>query len=88
MTTHKRGMSSESIAAEAASKQQQESNAKEDLLRVLVESVAALFGKDPHQWSTRPCQACGVVSSLIGRPFGCDIARGAGLSRSSCRGLD
>lgn len=47
---------------------------KFNLLAKFVESTDAAFKliqEDPHQWSTRPCQTCKTVSSLIGRPFGC-----------------
>jgi hypothetical protein len=26
---------------------------------------------DPHQWSTRPCQTCADISTIVGRSFGC-----------------
>lgn len=59
--------------AEADEKRRNEIAAKEDaLLRVLAESVASVIEKDPHQWSSRPCQTCRVVSGLLGRPFGCE----------------
>jgi hypothetical protein len=35
------------------------------------EVLARVMEPDPHQWSTRPCQTCQVVSELLGRPFGC-----------------
>jgi hypothetical protein len=42
------------------------------LLRVLAESVASVIEKDPHQWSSRPCQTCRIISGLLCRPFGCE----------------
>ena len=35
------------------------------------EAVARLLSADPHQFSTRGCQTCSVVSALLGKPFGC-----------------
>lgn len=40
----------------------------------MAERITAAFDqpeRDPHQWSTRPCQTCAAVSELIGRSFGC-----------------
>ena len=39
--------------------------------RVLLQSVVKLIEADPHQWSKRPCGTCAAVSTIIGRPFGC-----------------
>lgn len=36
------------------------------------ETVARLFEADPHQYSSRPCQTCRAISSLLNRPFGCE----------------
>ena len=67
----------EAALAEAARKMQATNQAKEDaLLRVLAEGVAAAIEGDPHHWSARPCQTCRVVSSLLGRPFGCERKAG------------
>lgn len=30
-----------------------------------------LIQNDPHQWSTRGCQTCSAITTIIGRPFGC-----------------
>ena len=30
--------------------------------------------QDPHQFGTRPCETCRVVTQLCGRPFGCVAA--------------
>jgi hypothetical protein len=63
----------EAAAAEQARRRQEDVNAKEDsLLRVLAESVASVIERDPHQYSSRPCQTCRVVSGLLGRSFGCE----------------
>ena len=47
----------------------------EDIIRaaanVIVDPIIRLIEDDPHQWSTRPCQTCKTISSLIGKPFGC-----------------
>jgi len=47
-----------------------------EVLRALAESVAAVIESDPHQWSSRPCQTCRVISGLLGRPFGCEKRAG------------
>jgi hypothetical protein len=39
--------------------------------RSLAWAALQLIQDDPHQWSSRPCQTCKAVSSLIGKPFGC-----------------
>ena len=50
--------------------------------RVLLEPVLSLLQNDPHQWSTRPCETCRAISSIVGRDFGCilhakrQVARG------------
>ena len=36
-----------------------------------VDIILDLFDRDPHQWSTRPCQTCKAISALVGKPFGC-----------------
>jgi hypothetical protein len=36
----------------------------------LVDAFEKLF-RDPHVWSTRPCQTCGELSDAFGIPFGC-----------------
>jgi hypothetical protein len=74
----------EAAAEEAAEKQRQAISAREDaLLRVLAESVASVIERDPHQWSTRPCPSCRVISGLLGRLFGCDKYRAEKLSTTS-----
>jgi hypothetical protein len=49
------------------------------LLSVVVKRLTGaafdLIENDPHQWSARPCQTCQAVSSIIGRPFGCQLVR-------------
>jgi hypothetical protein len=58
---------------EAERKRQKTINAKEDsLLRILAESVASVIERDPHHWKPRPCQTCRAISTLLGRPFGCE----------------
>lgn len=37
----------------------------------IADAVARLIEADSHQFSTRPCQTCRAVSSLLARPFGC-----------------
>ena len=37
----------------------------------LAEVICRLIESDPHQWSSRPCQSCNQISTLLGRPFGC-----------------
>lgn len=39
--------------------------------RVIVNAVTDLIQADPHQWSKRPCATCAAVSTLLGKPFGC-----------------
>lgn len=34
-------------------------------------TAKTLFEADPHQFSSRPCQTCKVISALLERPFGC-----------------
>lgn len=37
----------------------------------VVDVVLELIEKDPHQFSSRPCQTCQTVSNMIGKPWGC-----------------
>jgi len=37
----------------------------------LVDTVLRLIEGDPHQFSTRGCQTCQAVSSIVARSFGC-----------------
>ena len=37
----------------------------------ITDSVADLIFADPHQWSSRPCETCRTITTLIGKPFGC-----------------
>jgi hypothetical protein len=46
----------------------------------IIKSVTDLIQSDPHQWSTRPCQTCQSVSSIIGYSFGCVKKRQASNS--------
>jgi hypothetical protein len=41
--------------------------------RVLMRAALAMLQKDPHSWSTRPCQTCQAVSAIAGEPFGCSL---------------
>jgi hypothetical protein len=43
--------------------------------RMIADAALDLIQKDPHQWSTRPCQTCSAVSALVRRPFGCEKFR-------------
>jgi hypothetical protein len=40
-----------------------------------LEVALELTEKDPHQFSSRPCTTCHSISTLIGRPFGCNSYR-------------
>jgi len=42
-------------------------------VRVVMEPALRLLQGDPHAWSTRPCQTCRSVSSIVGQPFGCTL---------------
>lgn len=48
---------------------------KEDLIRaavnVVMEPIIRLLEVDGHTFSTRPCQTCRAISSILGKPFGC-----------------
>jgi hypothetical protein len=41
----------------------------------VIEPVLRLIYADPHSWSTRPCQTCSSITSMVGAPFGCDLFR-------------
>lgn len=43
--------------------------------QVVAEVVARLFESDPHQFGSRPCATCNQVSTVLGRPFGCQRKR-------------
>jgi len=47
----------------------------EDIIKaavnIIMDPILELIQNDPHQWSTRPCQTCKAISSMIGKPFGC-----------------
>lgn len=38
---------------------------------VLLEAVTDAIEQDSHCWSDRPCDTCRLVSTIIGKPFGC-----------------
>ncbi len=40
-------------------------------LKLLVDGILDTLQRDPHSWSTRPCQTCSIISGLAGRSFGC-----------------
>lgn len=42
---------------------------------ILIDAVIEIVYADPHQWSARPCNTCKTISSIIGRPHGCDRYR-------------
>lgn len=44
-------------------------------VRFSVDAVARVLDGDPHNWSARPCETCRLVTSVLGRPFGCDRVR-------------
>jgi len=67
----------DAAAAEMERRREASVAGREDaLLRALAESVASVVESDPHQFSTRPCQTCRVVSGLLGRSFGCERKAG------------
>jgi len=43
--------------------------------RLIMRAVLNAIQSDPHQWSTRPCATCRLVSGVLGEPFGCDLYR-------------
>jgi len=45
---------------------------RETLQAVISDAAIRLIEDDPHQWSKRPCPTCRSISSLIGKPFGCN----------------
>jgi hypothetical protein len=45
--------------------------------RMLFKAAARVLNTDPHQWSSRPCETCRVVTGVLGEPFGCDAYREA-----------
>ena len=34
---------------------------------ILMDTVLDLLQNDPHQWSTRPCDTCKAISSIVGK---------------------
>jgi hypothetical protein len=63
----------EAARVDLEQRRQKESAAREDsIMRILAESVASVIEQDPHQWSSRPCHTCRVVSGLLARSFGCE----------------
>jgi len=47
--------------------------------QLLIDALVNILNEDGHQWSTRPCPTCRVITAVIGKPFGCDKRR---LSKS------
>jgi hypothetical protein len=45
---------------------------EDSLMRILAESMAKILEANPHQWFSQPCEACMIISNLLGRPFGCE----------------
>ena len=43
-----------------------------EALSIIMEPILNLLENDPHSWSKRPCPTCRTISSMIGRPFGCE----------------
>lgn len=42
---------------------------------VLIGTIADIIYADSHQWSTRPCETCRVITAISGKSFGCDRYR-------------
>lgn len=42
------------------------------MMQLVLNAALSLIEADPHSWSSRPCQTCNLVSSIAGRPFGCN----------------
>jgi len=40
-------------------------------VQIVLDPILDLLQRDPHQWSSRPCQTCRTITSLLGKPFGC-----------------
>lgn len=51
------------------------SDEKHDAEVTIAEAVARVFEVDPHSFSQRPCSTCMAITTLLGRPFGCDSYR-------------
>jgi hypothetical protein len=47
----------------------------EQIGRGMVMQAFGALQADPHQWSTRPCQTCRIITGILGEPFGCDLYR-------------
>ena len=50
-----------------------------------LDGALGLLQKDPHQWSTRPCSTCQIITSLVRAPFGCVLYR---MERAGATDLD
>lgn len=48
---------------------------------VVADAAFRAIEADPHQWSTRPCGTCRLVTALLQRPFGCDALRAGKCTR-------
>jgi len=38
---------------------------------LFVDAVSDLIYEDSHRWSSRPCQTCKAITTIIKKPFGC-----------------
>ncbi len=38
---------------------------------IIVDVIADVLYADLHSWSKRPCKTCRIITSIIGKPFGC-----------------
>ena len=65
----------ELVPANKNLKQKSTKEVIKEAAHVLLDSVLKLIEKDPHSWSNRPCQTCRTVSSILGKPFGCEKKR-------------
>lgn len=45
------------------------------LLVAPAHQIAKLWEKDPHQFSSRPCETCRQISAVLGRAFGCEAKK-------------
>ena len=68
-------------AVEGARSPEADERAAEAAAAVLFERILDLLQNDPHQWNSRPCPTCRVISTLARRPFGCDKFRLAASAR-------
>lgn len=43
----------------------------QEAIDLIMSAALRVIQDDPHQWSSRPCTSCRVVSRLVGKSFGC-----------------